>query len=103
VVDAALHVHQALGPGLLESVYEIVLAFELRRPGASRRMPSPDRRRLREPPDPRRVRADLIVEGCVLVELKSVERTAPAHRKQALTYSASRTSAWGCCSTSAPR
>lgn len=86
VVDAAVHVHQVLGPGLLESVYEIVLAFELRRRGlhVARQVP------IDVVYENLRIdggfRADLIVEGCVLVELKSVERTAPVHKKQTLTY-----------------
>jgi GxxExxY protein len=86
VVDAAVHVHRALGPGLLESVYEIVLAFELRRRGlhVARQVP------IDVVYENLRIdggfRADLIVEGCVLVELKSVERSAPVHKKQTLTY-----------------
>jgi GxxExxY protein len=86
VVDAAVHVHQVLGPGLLESVYETVLAFELRRRGVhvARQVP------IDVVYEDLRIdggfRADLIVDGCVLVELKSVERTAPVHKKQTLTY-----------------
>jgi GxxExxY protein len=86
VVDAAVRVHQVLGPGLLESVYEIVLAFELRRRGlhVARQVP------IDVVYENLRIdggfRADLMVEGCVLVELKSVERTAPVHKKQTLTY-----------------
>jgi GxxExxY protein len=86
VVDAAVHVHQALGPGLFESVYEIVLAFELRRRGlhVARQVP------IDVVYENLRIdggfRADLIIEGCVLVELKSVERSAPVHKKQTLTY-----------------
>ena len=86
VVDAAVHVHRVLGPGLLESVYEIVLAFELRRRGldVARQVP------IEVVYEDLRIdggfRADLIVDGCVLVELKSVERSAPVHKKQTLTY-----------------
>ena len=86
VVDAAVQVHQALGPGLLESVYEIVLAYELRRRGLSvvRQVPiDVTYENLRVDGG---FRADLVVEGKVLVELKSVERTAPVHKKQTLTY-----------------
>ncbi|WP_445637895.1 GxxExxY protein [Nostoc sp. DSM 114161] len=86
VVDAAYMVHTSLGSGLLESVYETVMDFELRK------------RKLRVQ---RQVmipvvyggvvleegfRADLIVENQVIVELKSVESIHPVHKKQLLTY-----------------
>jgi GxxExxY protein len=86
IVDAAFRVHTSLGPGLLESVYEQVLAHELKQ------------RRLlvvRQQPVPvvyhgTRIemgfRADLVVDGKVIVEIKSVEATAPVHRKQLMTY-----------------
>jgi GxxExxY protein len=86
VVDAALQVHQQLGPGLLESVYRIVLAHELRRRGlvVEREVPVPIRYNgviFEEG-----FRADLVVAEKVLVELKSVESLAPVHAKQVLTY-----------------
>ena len=86
VVDAALRVHRTLGPGLLESVYEAALAFELRDRGlqVQRQVPIPVRYRnvtLEEG-----FRADLVVETKVIVELKSVERVAPVHPKQLLTH-----------------
>ena len=86
VVDAALEVHKALGPGLLESVYEAVLAYELKERGlrVERQVPVPifyGPIRFDEG-----FRADLVVEGKVIVELKSVEKTAPVHKKQTLTY-----------------
>jgi GxxExxY protein len=86
IVDAAYRVHTALGPGLLESVYEVVLAYELEKRGL---------RALRQQAVPivyqgTRIemgfRADLIVEDKVIVEIKSVEATAPVHKKQLLTY-----------------
>ena len=86
VVDAAYHIHSALGPGLLESVYEIILARELEKRGlqVERQKPVPivfDGLRFDEG-----FRADLIVENCVVVELKSVEEIARVHAKQLLTY-----------------
>ncbi len=86
VVDAAYKVHTTLGPGLLESVYEIVLAHELKRRGlaAARQVPVPikyDSIVFDEG-----FRADIIVEGKVILELKSIERVAPVHKKQLLTY-----------------
>ena len=86
IVDAAYQLHTALGPGLLESVYEMVLARQLRRCGlhVQRQMPvSFDFDGMHFDDG---FRADLLVEGVVLVELKSVENLAPVHYKQALTY-----------------
>lgn len=86
IVDAAMHVHMRLGPGLLESVYERVLAYELKKRGlkVARQVPIPSQYedlRFEEG-----FRADLIVNDTVLVELKSVETLAPVHGKQVLTY-----------------
>jgi GxxExxY protein len=86
IVDAAFKVHTTLGPGLLESVYEAVLAHELRKRGlkVERQAPIPvvyEEVRLEEG-----FRADLVVQDKVLVELKSVEKVAPVHKKQVLTY-----------------
>ena len=86
VVDAAVTVHRRLGPGLLESVYEAVLCIELGRRGirVCRQVPvriSYEGRLFEEG-----FRADLLVEEKVIVELKSVERTMPAHHKQLQTY-----------------
>jgi GxxExxY protein len=86
VVDAAYKVHTTLGPDLLESVYEAVMAEELIRRGL---------RVVRQQAIPVvyegvhlevGFRADLIVEGKVIVEIKSVEAVAPVHKKQLLTY-----------------
>ena len=86
VVDSALKVHRALGPGLLESVYEIVLAHELRSRGlkVERQVSIPIRyENLRFDEG---FRADLVVEEKVIVEIKSLEVTKPIHKKQTLTY-----------------
>ena len=86
IVDAAYQIHVRLGPGLLESVYETVLAYELkkRRLNVVRQVPVPviyDDLEFEEG-----FRADLIVEDCVIIELKSVESIQPVHKKQLLTY-----------------
>jgi len=86
VVDCAVALHRDLGPGLLETVYEVTLARALERRGLNveRQVAVPieyDGERFAEG-----FRADLIVEGKVLLELKSVERVTPAHKKQLLTY-----------------
>ena len=85
-VDAAYHVHKRLGPGLLESVYETVLAYELKKRGLNVKRQAPvavvyDNIKLDEG-----FRADLIVEDKIIVELKSVESVIPVHKKQLLTY-----------------
>jgi GxxExxY protein len=85
-VDCGLKVHAALGPGLLESAYEAVPSHSLARRGlrVERQKPIPIRYDgiiLNEG-----FRADLLLEGRLLVELKSVERLAPLHAKQVLTY-----------------
>ena len=86
VVDTAFHLHCDLGPGLLESVYEAVLARLLQDRGLSvvRQQPVPIEfagLRLEEG-----FRADLVVDGALVIELKSVEQFAPVHAKQLLTY-----------------
>ena len=86
IVDAAYRIHTTLGPGLLESVYDAVLAYELGRRGL---------RTVRQQPIPvvyenvridTGFRADLVGEDKVIVEIKSVELVAPVHKKQLLTY-----------------
>ena len=86
IVDAALQVHRGLGPGLLESVYEVVLADTLRDRGllVERQKPIPIRYAGKVFEEG--FRADLVVDGKALVELKSVESLARAHKKQVLTY-----------------
>ncbi len=86
VVDAAITVHRALGPGLLESVYEVVLAHELQQRGLSveRQVVVPIVYRGIEFKEG--FRADIIVNGKVVLELKSVEKVTPAHKKQIQTY-----------------
>jgi iron complex transport system substrate-binding protein len=86
VVDASFKLHTHFGPGLLESVYELVLARELEQRGLTVERQKPvsfefDGLRFEDA-----FRVDLLVEGCVVVELKSVETLAPVHSKQVLTY-----------------
>jgi GxxExxY protein len=85
ILDAAFRVHTKTGPGLLESVYEITLAHELRKQGlqVERQVPIPIR--YDELVFDEGFRADLLVECKVIVELKSVEKTVPVHAKQVLT------------------
>ena len=86
VVDAAYHIHKQLGPGLLESVYEAVLFYELQQRGlqVTRQQPIPIH--WGDVNLDVAFRADLIVENKLIIELKSVEQVAPVHKKQLLTY-----------------
>jgi GxxExxY protein len=86
IVDAAFHVYRALGPGLLESVYEVVLARELQKRGLRAERQVPVKIRYEGATFDEGFRIDLLVEDLVIVELKSVETTAPVHKKQLLTY-----------------
>jgi len=86
IVDAAFQIHKRLGPGLLESVYEVILAHAIDGRGlkVDRQVQVPivfDGIKFNEG-----FRADLIVEDKVIVELKSVEKVLPVHKKQLLTY-----------------
>lgn len=86
IVDAAYKVHVTLGPGLLESVYHRALVYELQKRGLQVNSEVSisviyDGVHLGEG-----FRADIIVEDKVIVELKSVEKVAPVHKKQLLTY-----------------
>ncbi len=86
IVDAAYKVHSTLGPGLLESVYEAALSHEVQQRGLT------VFRQVAVPVVYEGIsfdegfRADLLVAGKVIVELKSVEKVAPVHKKQLLTY-----------------
>jgi GxxExxY protein len=86
IVDCSFKIHSKLGPGLLESVYERILHHELTKRGldVQRQVPLPvvwDNLVFDEG-----FRIDLIVNGLVVVELKSIEKVAPVHKKQLLTY-----------------
>jgi GxxExxY protein len=85
-VDCGFRIHKELGPGLLESVYEAILADGLSRGGllVERQKPLPisfEGVQINEG-----YRVDLLIEGCLIVEIKSVERLVPVHGKQLLTY-----------------
>jgi GxxExxY protein len=86
IVDIAIQIHREMGPGLLESVYEAILAHQLRQRNFD------VKRQVAIPIEYRGLkfdegfRADLIVDNKVIVELKCVEKLNNAHRKQLLTY-----------------
>jgi GxxExxY protein len=86
VVDIAYRIHSRLGPGLLESVYEAIMLYELRKRGLSAE------KQVAVPVTWEDVtleigfRADIIVEGKLILELKSCETVERVHKKQLLTY-----------------
>jgi GxxExxY protein len=86
VVDVAYHIHRTLGPGLLESVYHTVMVYELRKRGlqVTSKEPVPiiwDDVRLEKA-----FEADIVVEGKLIVELKSIEDVPRVLKKQLLTH-----------------
>jgi GxxExxY protein len=86
IVDSSLQIHRDLGPGLLESVYEAVLARALEQRGFQVQRQQAIRFEYEGLVFEEGFRADLLVENRVIVELKSVERLTRAHSKQLLTY-----------------
>jgi len=86
IIDCAIRIHIDLGPGLLESVYETLLAKALEKRGLKVRRQYPIRFVYDGVQFDEGSRADLFVEDQVLVELKSVEKLAEVHKKQTLTY-----------------
>ena len=86
IVNTSYNIHVKLGPGLLESVYEEILFYELKKQNlvVERQKTIPviwEKKKMEIG-----FRADLIVENKVIIELKSIERIAPVHPKQLLTY-----------------
>ena len=85
-IDACVKIHKALGPGLLESVYETVLAYELRTRGFQVALQVPVPVRYEGISLEVGFRCDMVVNDMVVIELKSVEHVLPVHKKQLLTY-----------------
>jgi GxxExxY protein len=85
-VDCGFKLHDRLGPGLLESVYEVILCESLTRRGLAVERQKAIEIRFDDFVINEGFRADILVEGKLLIELKSVEQIAPVHSKQLLTY-----------------
>jgi len=87
IIKGAIDVHQELGPGLLESVYQTCMAIELKKAGlrVKNEVPVPIKFRGNEITE-QGFRIDLLVEDQIVVELKSVEQVKDLHKKQLLTY-----------------
>lgn len=86
VVDCAVHIHRDLGPGLLESVYELVLAASLARRGYRVDRQKPVDVHFDGMSFAGAFRVDLLVEDIFIIEIKSTENLLPVHSKQTLTY-----------------
>jgi len=86
ITGAAIQVHRVLGPGLLESAYEACLAFELRKRGLKVEQQKPLPLIYEGVKLDCGYRIDLLVEGCVVVEIKSVDAVAPIHKAQVMSY-----------------
>ncbi len=85
-VDCGLKIHKALGPGLFESVYETIMAASLARCGFAVERQKPIAIEYDGLLFSEAFRADLVVEGRLIIEIKSIDRLAPVHGKQMLTY-----------------
>ena len=86
IVDAAFKVHKALGPGLLESVYESCFCYELTKHGMSYQRQLQRPAKYDELEFNSAFRQDVVVEGLIVCELKAIERLLPLHTAQLLTY-----------------
>jgi len=86
IIGAALELHKTLGPGLLESVYETTLAYDLRELGVNVETQVPVPLVYKEVKQDIGYRMDMLVEGKVIVEIKALESLAPVHFAQVLTY-----------------
>ena len=86
IIGAAMELHKALGPGLLESVYENALAYDLRELGFELKTQVPMPLIYKEVKQDVGYRIDILVDNKVIIEIKSVENLAPVHLAQTLTY-----------------
>ncbi len=86
IIGCAIDLHRSLGPGLLESVYETTLAYDLRQVGLEVKTQEPMPLVYKEVKQDVGYRLDILVEGKVIVEVKSVENLAEVHFAQVLTY-----------------
>lgn len=86
IIAASIKVHQKLGPGLLESVYETCLAYELQKQGLTVQRQVPIAIQYDDITFQEAFRADIIINDTIILELKSVAELHPVHKKQLLTY-----------------
>jgi iron complex transport system substrate-binding protein len=86
VIDAAMAIHREIGPGLLESVYETILARKLARMGYEVEQQKALGFAYEDMEFPAAFKVDLIIDHQLIIELKSIDRLQPVHSKQLLTY-----------------
>ena len=86
VIDCGYHLHRDLGPGLLESAYEVLLAEAIRQTGLAVQRQVPVTMSYKGVVIDNAFKVDLLVEDSLVIELKSIERLVPVHGKQVLTY-----------------
>jgi len=86
VIGIAIELHKSIGPGLLESAYENALAFDLRQAGFDVKQQVPMPFIYKDVKLDVGYRIDLVVEGKIIIEIKSIEVLAPVHFAQTLTY-----------------
>ncbi len=86
IVDTAFKLHKDIGPGLLESAYETILAAKLEDIGLVVDQQVPIDIQYEQVHLPAAFRVDLLVEKRIILEIKSVEKTLPVHAKQVITY-----------------
>ncbi len=86
IINRSIQIHKDIGPGLFESVYEEVLSYELNQNEIKFQRQVPIPAVWKEKQLDLGFRADLIIENNVIIEIKSVEKVAPVHQKQLLTY-----------------
>lgn len=86
IIGCAIDLHKTLGPGLLESVYEATLAYDLKEIGLNAQTQVPMPLVYKEVKQDVGYRLDIVVENKVILEIKSVENLAPVHFAQTLTY-----------------
>ena len=86
IVDSAIKVHKALGPGLLESVYEECMFYELQKRSLTIKKQVPVPIEYRDQKLRTELRLDLLIEQCIIVELKSVGEMNPIYEAQLMTY-----------------
>ena len=86
VIESAFRVHRELGPGLLESVYETCMCFELREAGVRYERQTAVEVVYRGTRFPEAFRIDILIEGRIVIEVKAVDQIHPIHEAQLLTY-----------------
>lgn len=86
VVGVAIKVHKALGPGLLESIYEKCMIHELKKQGYKVEQQLPIKIEFEEYIFDSELKIDILINDCIIVELKTVEKLLPVHEAQLLTY-----------------